>query len=289
MQNKNTTKNRCPWVNLDNAVYVKYHDTEWGRPVHDDIKHFEMLTLEGAQAGLSWETILKKRENYRDAFAGFDPEKIAKFTKRKIMKLLADPGIVRNRLKINSTISNAKAFLIVQQELGSFDQYIWGFVNNKTITNHFESITDYPSKTTLSDTIAKDLKKRGFSFVGSTIIYAYMQAIGMMDDHTTDCWVRQRTLERWSVYMVLCHNDSLYTGITKNVKARFEEHCAQGAKTAKYLRGKGPLKLVYQEEVGSQSSALKIECLIKKLSATKKRELIELGRYESLLEDSIKK
>jgi len=285
MQNKNTIKKRCPWVNIDNPIYVEYHDTEWGRPVHDDMKHFEMLTLEGAQAGLSWETVLRKRDNYRESFAGFDPEKVAKFTKRKILKLMDNPGIIRNRLKIYSTITNAKAFLSIQDEFGSFDKYIWGFVNNKTIINHFSELKDYPTKTQLSDMIARGLKKRGFSFVGSTIIYAYMQAVGMVDDHTKDCWVRQKTLEKWSVYMVLCCNNSLYTGIAKKVAERFEEHCAQGAKTAKYLRGKGPLKLVYQEEVGSHSKALKVECAIKKLTPTKKRELIQLGQYKLVCKD----
>jgi DNA-3-methyladenine glycosylase I len=181
-------KRRCPWVNLNNSIYVKYHDSEWGRPVHDDLRHFEMITLEGAQAGLSWETILKKRENYRKAFAKFNPQKVAKFTPAKVRELMNDKGIVRNRLKIESTITNARAFLAVQKEFGSFDKYIWSFVKGKPIKNKFKTMKDFPAKTELSDLISKDLKKRGFRFVGSTIIYAYMQAIGITNDHTVDCF-----------------------------------------------------------------------------------------------------
>ncbi|MCS5708123.1 DNA-3-methyladenine glycosylase I [Candidatus Berkiella cookevillensis] len=178
----------CPWLKLDNPLYVKYHDEEWGVPVHDDVKHFEMITLEGAQAGLSWETILNKRAHYRKVFLGFIPEKVARITPAKIEKLLQDPGIVRNRLKVESTISNAKAFLKIQKEFGSFDKYIWAFSDFKTIAHHRRSIQDYPTKTALSDKISKDLKKRGFRFVGSTIIYAYLQAIGIVNDHTASCW-----------------------------------------------------------------------------------------------------
>ncbi len=181
-------KNRCPWVNLNNPLYVMYHDDEWGRPVHDEHKHFEMITLEGAQAGLSWETILKKRDHYRNVFLGFDPKKVARFTPTKVAKLLDDPGIVRNRLKVASTISNAKAFLGVQQEYGSFDNYIWDFVENQPIHSQYCRLSDYPATTKLSDAVSKDLKKRGFRFVGSTITYAYMQAIGMVNDHAVDCF-----------------------------------------------------------------------------------------------------
>ena len=183
-------KKRCPWVNPENPLYVEYHDREWGRPVHDDIRHFEMLTLEGAQAGLSWETILRKRENYRAAFAGFDPAKVARFSRARIEKLLADPGIVRNRLKIESTVTNAAAFLAVQREFGSFDDYVWSFVGGRPLKSRLRKIADYPAKTAQSDALSKDLKKRGFRFVGSTIIYAYMQAVGLVDDHTVDCFVR---------------------------------------------------------------------------------------------------
>lgn len=178
----------CPWLKLENPLYVKYHDEEWGVPVHDDVKHFEMITLEGAQAGLSWETILNKREHYRKVFLGFIPEKVARITPAKIEKLLQDPGIVRNRLKVESTISNAKAFLKIQKEFGSFDKYIWSFSAFKTIAHHHRSIQEYPTKTELSDKISKDLKKRGFKFVGSTIIYAYLQAVGIVNDHTASCW-----------------------------------------------------------------------------------------------------
>jgi len=183
------SKKRCPWLKLKNPIYVEYHDKEWGRPVHDDRLHFEMITLEGAQAGLSWETVLNKRAHYKKVFKNFDPQKVSKLTKAQITKLLLDPGIIRNRLKVESTVSNAKAFLAVQNEFGSFDKYIWGFVNGKPIYNRFKTVKDYPAKTKVSDEISKDLKKRGFKFVGSTIIYAYMQGIGMTQDHSQDCYL----------------------------------------------------------------------------------------------------
>ncbi len=186
------TKNilRCPWVNLDNPLYVAYHDDEWGRPVHEDRHHFEMLTLEGAQAGLSWEIILRKREHYRKVFKGFDPEVVALYKASDVEALMRDPGIVRNRLKIESTITNAQAFLRVQKEFGTFDSYIWGFVGHKPVKNKFRKAGDYPVRTAVSDAISKDLKKRGFRFVGSTIMYAYMQATGMSDDHVVSCAFR---------------------------------------------------------------------------------------------------
>jgi DNA-3-methyladenine glycosylase I len=190
------TKARCSWVNLSNPLYVSYHDKEWGKPVHDDRKHFEMLTLEGAQAGLSWETILKKRENYKKAFDNFNPQKVAKYTSAKIKSLLENPGIVRNRLKVQSTVTNAKAFLNVKEEFGSFDKYIWAYVDGKPIVNSFKNSKDYPTKTLISDKISKDLKKRGFRFVGSTIIYAYMQAIGMVNDHALDCFLKKKIAKR---------------------------------------------------------------------------------------------
>lgn len=186
---------RCQWLNLNNPLYVKYHDREWGRPIHDDIKHFEMITLEGAQAGLSWETVLNKRENYRKAFLNFDPVKVSKLSQSRMEKILKDPGIVRNRLKVESTISNAKAFLKIQKEFGSFDKYIWGFVGGKPIKNNFQSLKEYPSKTELSDAISKDLKKRGFRFVGSTIIYAYLQAAGLVQDHGVQCYLGGKNLK----------------------------------------------------------------------------------------------
>lgn len=181
-------KNICSWVNLKNPDYIKYHDSEWWVPVFDDQKLFEMLILEGAQAWLSWETILKKRENYRKAFDNFDVEKIVKYNEKKITELLQNPGIIRNKLKIHSTIKNAKVFLEIQKEFGSFSKYIWWFVDDKPIINHWKDFSEIPTKTELSDKISKDLKKRGMSFVGSTIIYAYMQAVWMVDDHEKKCF-----------------------------------------------------------------------------------------------------
>ncbi len=180
--------NRCQWAKSE--LMVAYHDTEWGVPVHDDQVLFEFLCLEGAQAGLSWETILKKRDNYREAFDGFDAAKIAKYTPRKIDKLLANPGIVRNKLKVNSVVRNAKAFLAVRDEFGGFDAYIWPFVGGKPIRNAWRSPKEIPAKTAQSDAMSKDLKKRGFNFVGSTICYAFMQAVGMVNDHTVGCFRR---------------------------------------------------------------------------------------------------
>ena len=179
---------RCFWVSLDKPYYVEYHDNEWGVPVHDDQRHFEMLILEGAQAGLSWETILRKREHYRKAFAGFDPAKVARFTPARIEKLLLNPGLVRNRLKIHSAVKNARAFLAIQKEFGTFDAYVWRFVENRPIDRKRKSRADVPAKTEESDALSKDLQKRGFNFVGSTILYAYMQAVGLVNDHTTDCF-----------------------------------------------------------------------------------------------------
>ncbi len=178
--------NRCPWAKSD--LSIAYHDAEWGRPVHDDQVLFEFLTLEGAQAGLSWETILKKRQAYRKAFDQFDPKKVAKYSAAKVAQLMANPGIVRNRLKIASTIGNAKAFLAVQKELGSFSTYLWAFVEGKPIVNRFESMKQVPARSHESDALSKDLKKRGFNFVGSTICYAMMQAVGMVNDHLTSCF-----------------------------------------------------------------------------------------------------
>jgi len=178
--------NRCSWPKSD--LDIAYHDTEWGVPVHDDRLLFEMLILEGAQAGLSWSTILKKRENYCHAFDNFDARKIAKYDAKKVRALLADAGIVRNRLKIAATIQNAKAFLALQKEFGSFDAYIWQFVGGKPIQNRRKSLREIPPRTPQSDAMSKDLLKCGFKFVGSTICYAYMQAVGMVNDHTMDCF-----------------------------------------------------------------------------------------------------
>ena len=179
---------RCSWAG-DTQIYIDYHDNEWGRPVHDDIKLFEMLILEGAQAGLSWITILKKREAYRKAFDGFDPKKVALYGDAKIEELMNNKGIIRNRLKINATITNAKLFLEVAEKYGSFDKFIWSYVDNTPIIGHWESVKDIPVTTPLSDKISKDLKKMGFKFVGSTIIYSFMHAIGMVNDHITECCI----------------------------------------------------------------------------------------------------
>lgn len=184
----NAMPNRCAWVNPNNQLYVHYHDTEWGVPVHDDLTWFEFLILEGAQAGLSWETILKRREGYRKAFANFDPQKVAKHTEKDIEKLLNNPDIIRNRLKVRGAVTNARAFLQIQKEWESFDAYIWQFVNGKPIQNKRKSIKEIPAQTKSSQKISKDLKKRGFTFVGPTIIYAFMQATGLVNDHTTDCF-----------------------------------------------------------------------------------------------------
>lgn len=186
-----TEKIRCSWC-LKDDLYKKYHDEEWGIPDHDDRQLFEMLCLEGAQAGLSWHTILNKRENYRKAFSNFDAKKIAKYTNVKVEALLQDAGIVRNRLKVNAFISNAKAFLEVQKEFGSFDVYIWQFVEGKQIKNNPKTLKDIPAKTKESDAMSKDLLKRGFKFVGSTICYAFMQATGMVDDHVQGCWKKKK-------------------------------------------------------------------------------------------------
>jgi DNA-3-methyladenine glycosylase I len=180
------TLSRCAWPRSE--LDIAYHDTEWGVPVHDDRTHFEFLILEGAQAGLSWSTILKKRPNYAKAFADFDPARVAKFTPKRIERLLADPGIVRNKLKVNSAVSNARAFLTVQKEFGSFDAYVWRFVKGKAIVNRRKSLGDVPVRTPESDALSKDLLARGFRFVGSTICYAYMQAVGLVNDHTVDCF-----------------------------------------------------------------------------------------------------
>jgi DNA-3-methyladenine glycosylase I len=179
---------RCAWPRTE--LDIAYHDAEWGVPVHDDRRLFEFLVLEGAQAGLSWSTILKKRLHYRDAFAEFDPERVSRFTRRDVERLLEDPGIVRNRLKVESTVQNARAFLDVRREFGSFDAYVWRFVGGAPRLNAWTSLREIPPRTAESDALSKDLKRRGFRFVGSTICYAFMQAVGMVNDHTTDCFRR---------------------------------------------------------------------------------------------------
>ena len=183
---------RCGWVGED-SLMIEYHDREWGVPVHDDRRHFEFLVLDGAQAGLSWRTILHKRARYREVFDGFDPAKVARYGERKIESLLADAGIVRNRMKVESAIRNARVFLEIQEEVGSFDDYVWGFVGGETIQNRRRELAEIPASTPESDALSKDLKRRGMNFVGSTICYAYMQAAGMVNDHVTRCF-RHREL-----------------------------------------------------------------------------------------------
>jgi len=186
---------RCPWVNADDALMVDYHDREWGVPVHDDPRHFEFLVLEGAQAGLSWSIVLRKRDGFRRAFSGFDPGKVARYTPARIQKLVADPAIIRNRMKIEAAVTNARAFLAVQEEFGSFDSYCWKFVDGRPRVNRWKSMKDIPASSAESDAFSKDLKRRGFRFVGSTIIYAHMQAVGMVNDHVLGCF-RYRELRR---------------------------------------------------------------------------------------------
>jgi len=180
-------KIRCGWSTSD-PIYIKYHDEEWGVPIHDDRKLFEFLILEGFQAGLSWITILRKRDNFRKAFDDFDAEKVASYGKRKINSLLKDEGIIRNKLKVEAAVTNARAFLKVREEFGSFDKYIWQFVNHKPVKNKFKSLKEVPASTEISGIMSKDLKKRGFKFVGTTICYAHMQATGMVNDHIVTCW-----------------------------------------------------------------------------------------------------
>jgi DNA-3-methyladenine glycosylase I len=188
--------NRCPWPG-DMPLMIEYHDTEWGDPLHDDRKHFEFLVLDAAQAGLSWRTVLSKRENYRKAFDNFDPGKVARYSPKRLEKLLQDPGLIRNRLKIQSAIANAQGFLRIQKEFGSFDKFIWQFVNGRPRVNRFMNPSDVPARTEESDAMSKELKSRGFTFVGSTICYAYMQAAGMVNDHLVTCF-RHRELVRRS-------------------------------------------------------------------------------------------
>jgi DNA-3-methyladenine glycosylase I len=187
-------KCRCPWLDISKPDYVKYHDDEWGVPVYDDKKLFEFLILESAQAGLSWYTILKRRKGYQAAFADFDVVKVALFNQEKVEELMLNSAIIRNRGKINAVINNAKLFIAIQKEYGSFSDYMWGFVNNKTIVNEYTELKDYPATSIESDAWSKDLKKRGFKFVGSTICYAFMQACGMVNDHSLDCYKRKQII-----------------------------------------------------------------------------------------------
>ena len=188
---------RCPWLDTTKTDYVTYHDDEWGVPVYDDQKLFEYLTLESAQAGLSWYTILKRRDGYRRAFANFDVNKVALFTEEKVEELLLNEGIIRHRGKINAAINNAKLFIAIQSEFGSFSKYMWGFVGHKTIVNNWQKLEDYPATSKESDAWSKDLKKRGFKFVGSTICYAHMQACGMVNDHSSNCYKRSQIIDEF--------------------------------------------------------------------------------------------
>ncbi len=185
---------RCPWVDLSKPDYIAYHDREWGVPVHDDRLQFEFLILEGAQAGLSWYTVLRKRANYRQAFDNFDPNLVARYDEARVAALLQNPGIIRNRAKVNAAVTNARAFLAVQEEFGSFDAYIWRFVDGRPIVNELRILSDYPATSKESEALSRDLRQRGFKFVGSTIIYAHMQAVGMVNDHSLDCFRRGELL-----------------------------------------------------------------------------------------------
>ena len=185
---------RCPWLDLDKPDYVAYHDREWGVPVHDDRKHFEFLTLESAQAGLSWYTVLRKRTNYRKAFAEFDPAAVSRFNAAKVEQMLQDPGLIRNRRKIGAAVENARHFLAVQDEFGSFNAYIWRFVDGTPIVNEWRTLADLPATSRESDALSKDLKRRGFKFIGSIVIYSHMQATGMVNDHALDCFRRSQLL-----------------------------------------------------------------------------------------------
>ena len=190
---------RCPWVDLGKPDYVAYHDHEWGLPVHDDRRQFEFLILEGAQAGLSWYTVLRKRENYRAAFAGFDPVRVAEFDEAKIQELLTNPGIIRNRAKVRAAVDNARRFLEIQHEFGSFDAYVWRFVDGRPLVHELRTVKDYPATSPESDALSKDLRQRGFHFVGSTICYSHMQATGLVNDHTLACFRRQECLRAGGV------------------------------------------------------------------------------------------
>ena len=195
MRSASAIVRRCSWVSVNDPLMLQYHDREWGVPVHEDRKHFEFLVLEGSQAGLSWTIVLKKREGYRRAFDGFDPEKVARFSDRRIEKLVLDPAIIRNRMKIEAAVRNARAFLKIQEECGSFDSYCWRFVDGRPKLNRWKTMRQIPATSPESDAFSKDLKHRGFSFVGSTVVYAHMQAVGMVNDHLVDCF-RYREIRR---------------------------------------------------------------------------------------------
>lgn len=200
--NEHAGRCRCPWVDLGKQDYVDYHDREWGVPVHDDRRLFEFLVLEGAQAGLSWYTVLRRREAYRLAFDGFDPEKVARYGEQRVAMLLDNPGIIRNRQKVEAAINNARRFLEVQEAFGSFARYAWRFVDGRPIVHEFRTLSDYPATSAESDAMSRDLRRRGFKFVGSTICYAHMQATGMVNDHAVDCFRRQEIIDAYAASRV---------------------------------------------------------------------------------------
>ncbi len=263
-------KKRCPWVTAGNELYEIYHDTEWGVPVHDDRKHFEFLVLEGAQAGLSWLTILKRREGYRRAFANFDPEVVATYDEAKVAELMKDEGIIRNRLKIASCVNNAKCFLEIQKEFGSFNHYIWKFVGGKTLDNQRKALKEVPPETPESRALSADLRKRGFKFVGPTVMYAHMQATGLVNDHLIDCFCYRP----WKVYMIRAEDGKLYTGITTDLDRRFEDH-KTGKGGAKFFRISPAQSIVYNESHPNRSAASKRESQIKKMSLEQKLKLLK--------------
>lgn len=263
-------KFRCPWAEEGNELYEAYHDTEWGVPVHNDQKHFEFLVLEGAQAGLSWITILKRREGYCQAFANFDPAVVATFGQDKVEELMQDEGIIRNRLKIESCINNAKCFLEIQKEFGSFNDYVWKFVGGKTLDNQRKSLKEVPSDTSESRALSADLRKRGFKFVGPTVMYAFMQAVGLVNDHLMDCFCYRK----WKVYIIRAEDGKLYTGITTDLDRRFEDHKTKKG-GAKFFRISPAQTIVYSESYPNRSAASKRESQIKKLSLNQKLELIK--------------
>ncbi|MBI4553141.1 MAG: DNA-3-methyladenine glycosylase I [Candidatus Latescibacteria bacterium] len=197
---KTSPRCRCPWVDLNKPDYIDYHDKEWGIPVHDDRRLFEFLTLEAAQAGLSWYTVLRKRAQYRLAFDHFDPDKVARYDEQKVQELLGNPGLIRNRAKILAAIINAQRFLEVQEEFGSFDAYMWKFVDGKPIVHELRALSEYPATSGESDALSKDLRQRGFKFIGSTVCYAHMQATGMVNDHTVDCFRRQEIIAGYALH-----------------------------------------------------------------------------------------
>jgi DNA-3-methyladenine glycosylase I len=264
---------RCPWVQSGNELYEAYHDTEWGVPVHDDRKHFEFLILEGAQAGLSWLTILKRREGYRVAFADFDPEVVATYTEAKMKELMHFEGIIRNRLKIASAVNNAKLFLQIQKEFGSFDNYIWKFVGGKPIQNKWKTLKEIPPETKESKALSADLRKRGFKFVGPTVMYAHMQATGLVNDHTTDCFCYPRKKGNWEVYIIKTDGGKLYTGITTDLERRFTEH-REKRKGARFFNFSDAATIVYREKHEDRSTATQREIEIKKMDRQEKLNLI---------------